>query len=280
MKPLFILSVAVMLINLSCKKDETSEGIIVMKDVAFGNHISQKFDAHLPANRNEQTTKALILIHGGAWISGDKTDFDSTIRVLASQLPDYAFFNLNYRLANLSGDNKWPAQIDDINAAYSFIISKSGEYKFNPSKVVIGGASAGAHLALLKAYKFGTPPGIKAVVDLFGPTDMKGIYEYDANYAFLFNSFMGGPPTANPAVYENASPLYQVSASVPPTLIFHGGKDMVVPIKQSDSLSARLQAVNVATEYYVYPNEGHSWYGPNLQDTYQKIIAFIKKHNP
>ena len=59
-----------------------------------------------------------------------------------------------------------------MQAAINLIISKSAEYKINANKIVLLGVSAGAHLALLQAYKNNSSGRIKAVVDLFGPTDL------------------------------------------------------------------------------------------------------------
>jgi dipeptidyl aminopeptidase/acylaminoacyl peptidase len=87
---------------------------------------------------------------------------------------------------------------------------------------------------------------------------------------------MSGTPVTNPGNYYNASPLFFVSSNSPPTQIFHGTADPLVPISQSDSLSSRLTATGVLHEYFVYEGEGHGWTGDKLNDTYNKIISFIK----
>ncbi len=275
---LVIMLLGMMSAGMSCKKANDATPT-EFKNVSYGSDPVQKMDIYLPANRNSSSTKAMIMIHGGAWISGDKSDFDSVVNYFRTQLPDYAFFNINYRLATLSGGNAWPVPIEDINAAFNYINTNSGEYEFNADKIVVAGASAGAHLALLKAYKFNTGGKIKAVVDLFGPTDIKAMYNYDVNYSILFNNFFSGTPATNAFMYQNASPLFDVTSSSPPTIIFHGGIDAVVPKLQSDSLYNRLINANVAREYHVYPAEGHGWYGSTTLDTYAKIFAFIKQHN-
>lgn len=272
-----LVMVSVVVLNGCKKSSDNNDAGIVYKNVSYGQDAKQNMDVYLPAVRDTLNTKALLLIHGGAWMSGDKADFDSTVMYLRNELPDYAIFNINYRLAQLPNVNVWPAQLNDVNAAFDFIRLKSTEYGFNKQKIVIGGASAGAHLALLKAYKYNTSNSIKAVVDLFGPTEMKELYNSNSAYQFMLNAFMAGTPLSNPSAYNNASPLYAVNNNVPPTIIFHGGMDMTVPVKQSDSLYNRLVNANVATEYKIYPNEAHGWYGANLTDTYTKMIAFIKQ---
>ncbi len=248
-----------------------------LKDVPYGTDAAQKMDVYLPAGRSTDSTNVIVLIHGGAWASGDKADFNDNIAYLKSQLPKYAIVNLNYRLATLPSSNLWPTQLNDINTAFTFIASKSAEYKINTNKIGIGGASAGGHLALLKAYKHNTG-NIKAVVDLFGPTEMADLYQFNASFQPLLTIFMAGTPATNPTSYAGASPLYSVNSSSPPTIIFHGGIDATVPIRQSDSLNNRLANASVTKQYVVYPAEGHGWAGANLNDTYSKMAAFISLH--
>ena len=142
----------------SCKKSSTTDmGVLAeqtSKDVAYATSSpQQKMDVYLPANRSTSTTYIVIMVHGGSWSAGDKTDFDTYIPNLKPLLGNYAIFNINYRLANGS-TVLLQQQIDDINTAIDFITSKANEYNVNTSKMALMGASAGAHLTLLKAFRF------------------------------------------------------------------------------------------------------------------------------
>jgi acetyl esterase/lipase len=287
MKKLAILGMAIMVMGTSCKKtngnNENGSGNSTLQaqeilNVAYGADPLQKMDVYLPAGRNTGSTKALVMIHGGAWVSGDKTDMNEAIASLRNQLPEFALFNINYRLANLPATNLWPTQLDDVNSAMAFISSKSGEYQFNANKMAIGGASAGAHLALLKAYKYNNG-SIKAVVDMFGPTDMADLFIKNSSYQPLLTIFMGGSPASNPSAYTNASPLFSVASTSAPTIILHGTADAVVPLSESDSLNNRLTTAGVAHQYEKYSLEGHGfWSAPNTADALTRIAAFLKLH--
>jgi acetyl esterase/lipase len=267
----------------TCQKGQASQGEVLTQqdfmNVSYGAHASQKMDVYLPAGRATEKTKAIVFIHGGSWSGGDKADFNASIAAIRSQLPGYAIFNINYRLANSA--NRFPAQIDDVQSALDFISSKSGEYKIGGDKFALIGASAGAHLALLQAYKNNNNGNIKAVVDLFGPTDMTALYTNhpfpSASQQTLLNLF-GTTPTANPTIYQQASPINFVTSKSVPTLIFHGDMDYVVPVSQSTSLKAKLESVNAKVEIKLYTGEGHGWYGNNLLDTYARTVAFIKQN--
>lgn len=268
---------------ISCKKtpdlaeNPTSQPLELV-NVSYGADAAQKMDVYLPAGRNTTDTKALILIHGGAWIGGDKADFNDAVASLKALLPDFAIFNINYRLAALPSSNLWPTQLNDVNTAFDFILNKAHDYTFNSSKLAIGGASAGAHLALLKAYKQNTG-NIKAVVDMFGPTDMADLYNKNSNYQSLLTIFMGGTPATASATYSIASPLFAVTPTSVPTIILHGTLDNVVPISESDSLNNRLINAGVPKQYEKYTGEGHGfWSTANTADAMSKIAAFIKLH--
>lgn len=271
---------------LACQKDVSTgdEGQQVAKtllNVSYGTDTAQRIDVYLPANRNSTDTKILVMVHGGAWTTGDKTDFNEYIPVFKQRLPGYAFFNINYRLAQLPSANLFPTQENDVKAAFAFILAKAQEYGFNKEKLVVFGASAGAHLALLQAYK-NTTAKINALVDLFGPTDLVALYNSfsDPFERFAIQSMLGGTPTTAPAIYQSSSPLNFVSVQSPPTLIFHGGADPLVPIQQSLSLKTKLEQVGIPVQMVTYPAEGHGWIGTSLADTYNKIEGFLKTYNP
>jgi len=290
-KNLLTLVVLLTIVVFSCKKSDESNGnqnvypdphtALVLKDVAYGSDSLQKFDIYLPANRSIDSTKVLYLIHGGAWIAGDKKDFDSNVLEMQSLLPQYAFVNINYRLASLSGTNEWPTQMTDVNAAINFVMNLNSYYQIDNAKSAVMGASAGAQLALLKGYMYNNNQNIKTVVDLFGPTDMVDLYNHPSNpnYPSLLQIFMSGTPTSNYSNFISGSPLYAVNSTVPPTIIFHGTVDSTVPIHQSDSLYARLGNAGIIKQYVTYAGQGHGWTGPNLIDTYNKAAAFLVANN-
>jgi len=134
------------------------------------------------------------------------------------------------------------------------------------------GESAGAQLALVEGFNHDPEQDVKVVVDLFGPTDMAELYQAHHQLAVLMN----GTPETAPEVYANASVLAHVDTKSPPTIIFHGTADPIVPIRESDSLHVKLKNANVPVSYITYPGKGHGWRGNEILDTYNKAIAFIK----
>lgn len=247
-------------------------------DVSYGTDSLQKMDIYLPAGRSAGSTKVFIMIHGGAWAAGDKSEFNAYKDTLKRRFPDYAIFNINYRLATGTA-HFFPTQENDVKAALDYIYNKREDYGISDKFVLFGG-SAGGHLALLQAYKYSSPVKIKAVVDFFGPTELISMYNSPPNplIPLLLIQVIGGTPVTHATMYQQSSPLHFVSAQSPPTIIFHGGLDIVVAPSQSVLLKDGLVTAGVTHQYFFYPSEAHGWSGASLGDSFQKIQAFINAH--
>lgn len=247
-------------------------------DVSYGDESDQKYDLYLPEGRSKSLTKFFVLIHGGSWISGDKSDLNYLVTTLENSFPDYAIVNLNYRLASLT-QNAFPMQINDIKSVISHLKSNADTYQISDKNAIIG-TSAGAHLAMLYGYK--NPTNIHMICSIVGPTnftDSNYVNNPDfSNFVFGIQLITGENIETNPAYYENLSPYHIVDENAPPTILFYGGKDELVPISQGVSLDARLNDLEIDHEFTLYENEGHGWQGQNAIDTNTKLINFIKKY--
>ncbi len=253
---------------------------LTIKNVAYGSDPAQAMDVYLPAGRTAASTKIMIMVHGGSWESGDKADFDSAVMAIYPQLGSYAIFNINYRLAT-NGKNTYPAAVEDIGTAISYINSRMADYNVSTEKIVMAGASAGAHLAMLQGFGKNTDGHIKAVVDLFGPVDLYWLY-FNEPFPQLadpvLKNFMGTDAVKDSALYAQASPINYLTASAPPSIIFHGTADAIVPFNESERLHAKLDAFGVPNSFVVYDQEGHGWKGAKLTDTYTKIVNFLNQY--
>ena len=263
---------------LSCQKEAATEiqsPAQSFLNVSYGGDPSQKMDIYLPEGHTD-TTKILILIHGGAWTGGDKSEMTPYIPEFQQRFPGYAIVNTNYRLAS-AFNNYFPTQENDMKAVVDFLITNKTEYGIS-QKFVLLGASAGAHMALLQAYKYNSP-SIKAVVDFFGPADMADLYNNitDPTIKMSFQILMGGTPAGNPSMYQQSSPLNFVSAQSPPTIILHGADDYLVPVSQSVSLKNNLDALGVPNKLIVFPGMGHeAWPAATMDHAFNQIEDFIK----
>ena len=250
-------------------------------NVSYGTDPKQAMDIYLPAGRKASETPFLVLIHGGGWTSGDRSDFNSIVDTIKTRLPGYAIFNISYRLA-ANGQNLFPTQENDVKAALSFIYSNLAGYKISDRYALVG-ASAGAHLALLNAYKETASKKAKAVVSFFGPTDLVQFYNNPPSLLvpLLLQSVTGFTPANNLSLYQSSSPINYAVQGSSPTLLIHGGADQVVPSSQSVFLKDKLAGLNVPHQYVFYPNGGHGdWDAATYKDAFNKLQAFLQQHLP
>lgn len=245
-------------------------------NVSYGADTEQVYDIYLPQNRT-LATKVMILVHGGGWTSGDKADMNEFVELIQQDMPEYAIVNINYRLAN-STTSPFPMQLDDITALINDLKTKNESYIISEEYAFLG-VSAGGHLSLLWSYAYDTFGDVNMVVSIVGPTNL-------TDEAYLNNP----DPTIQAYIdllgtqvvttfLEGFSPYHQVTSAAPPTALFYGGQDPLIPNSQGSGLSNRLTALGVTHEFTFYPEEGHGWTGQNAIDTWNKIQAFAAVHH-
>jgi acetyl esterase/lipase len=267
---------------LGCSKDDTEEQTTTTEpevvdayealNVSYGSDENQVFDIYLPENRTN-TTKILILIHGGSWVSGDKSDMN-TIKTFVSALhPDVGIINMNYTLAGVNNP-PIPLQTDDISAVVDYISTNKSSLIVSDDIGFIG-VSAGAHLSLLWSYAYDDNDQVDMVCSIVGPANFTDPAYYDnLIYQPIYQLF------GNPSIefLESASPYHRATTTSPPTLLFYGGMDPVVPTSQGVDMDAQLTSLGVTHEFHFYPEEGHGWEGDNLTDTASKISTYIEAY--
>lgn len=248
-------------------------------NVHYGRDSLQDMDIYLPAGRTSVSTPLLVLIHGGAWIAGDKSDFAEYIDSLKILFPQYAYANINYRLASI-GQNLFPTQELDVDSAMQFLVRQTTQYHISNHFIYLG-VSAGGQLALLQAYKYPVPKAV-AVVSFFGPTDMADLYynSPDTTVHQALPLLMNGTPSQNPDLYFSSSPIHYVTNNSCPTILLQGGKDPLVDPAEAFELQDTLNKFGVPNQLVYYPNDGHGWTGPDLKDSFEKIQAFLGKYAP
>ena len=286
-KSRFYVLIVLVLTVLSCSKSaeiELPDPLLSVEfnNISYGNDPMQKYDIFLPAQRAKAITKVFVLVHGGGWISGDKSDLQTFVDFLKIQFPSYAVVNINYRLAAV-GQSPFPMQIDDIEKVISDLKSKVEDYQIS-NKFGFLGISAGAHLSMLYSYAYDEMQEIQMVCSIVGPTNFT-----DENYSNstnpdiidnfeLIESITGENFETNMQYYESVSPYHVVDQDAPPTILFYGGQDPLIPTSQGISMHDKLDELGVINDFTLYENEGHGWVGPSLVDTYTKLNAFINTH--
>ncbi|HEX2722840.1 MAG TPA: alpha/beta hydrolase [Gemmatimonadaceae bacterium] len=183
----------------------------------------------------------VVMIYGGSWRSGSRTDLPQLNYYLASR--GYAVAAVSYRFAPA---HPFPAATEDVDAAIDYLEANAQSLALDRNRIALIGRSAGGHLALQSAYTR-RDGSIKGVVGFYPPSDQKWGWEHPTNQR-VYNSFvtlrefLRGDPGAVPDAYRNSSPINFVSPATVPTLLIHGSADPLVSIRQSERLDSALAA--------------------------------------
>jgi acetyl esterase/lipase len=265
------------------------EEVDLVRDVQFGKGGERPLKLHIlrPKKLSEKPMPVLVYIHGGAWRAGNRDQGIPNLIRYAKR--DFFCASIEYRL---SQEAIFPAQIEDCKCAIRFLRAKAKEYNIDPDRIGVWGHSAGGHLAAL----LGASGGIKelegeggwtefssrvnAVVDCFGPTDFlklsaaESVIQHDAPES-PESLLIGGPIQENRDKAAKASPITYVTKDDPPFLIMHGSMDKIVPLNQSELLTAALKKAKVEVDLQVIPGAGHGFV-PAQSDAL--VDAFLEKY--
>jgi acetyl esterase/lipase len=238
------------------------------ENVVYGNvnGTALHLDVYEPPNRGTKTLPAVILIHGGSWTSFDKSTMSGMGRFLS--LSGFVAFSVDYRLFD-GKDNRWPAQLDDVQRAARWVRANAAKYGVDPGHIGAFGHSAGAQLAALLGMedtrdnsdpalaKFSSK--VQAVVDISGPSDFTT--DHDADGDALLTGLLGGDYAKHPELWREASPVFHVAKDNAPFLIMHGTQDKEVVISQSQELNDKLAAAGVPVTF-IKVDDVHTFAAP------------------
>jgi acetyl esterase/lipase len=235
----------------------TGGNVTVVRGVTFAETADRPLTVDLYRSGADGLLPVVIQIHGGAWRSGEPGD-DARFAVTLARR-GYLVAAVSYRLVPAS---RWPAQIDDVRAAIEWVAAHAGEYGGDADEMALVGRSAGAQLALVAAYT--SPERVKAVVSLYGPTDLAEGWRVPPTPDPLpvrpvLEAFLGGTPAEVPQRYAAASPITYVSRQAPPTLLIYGARDHIVEARFGRELHNRLAAAGATSVYLEVPWAEHAF---------------------
>lgn len=204
-------------------------GTVGLKTVRYGNHERQVMDVYTPASLVGERGKrrgTVVLVHGGAWVKGDKADFAPQARQLARL--GYVVASINYRYAQQAA---WPAPRTDTINAVRHLRSHAWAFNVDPKRIVLIGSSAGAHLAAAAATLGRGSDLVRGVVGLSGPLGMKRVAADPAHSLdkIVTTLLLRCLPTECESRYAAASPRNRLSRGDVPSLMFSSPNDFVSP---------------------------------------------------
>ena len=279
--------------GVSAQVDDTVAipGVTLMKNIRYGTaDPKQNFDLYLP-NDVKGPLPVMIWIHGGGWRLGGKKNME--IPYLARH--GYAIASIAYRF---SQDSVFPAQIRDCYAAVRYIFRHAAALGVDTGRVVVGGASAGGHLASLlgmslnnKRQDFdaearrGQRISIKGVINFYGPGDLYAFHGDNSGYQVdsagsSVSKLLGASCLLRPDLARWASPATYVDKGDPPVLILHGDKDPIIHYYLGVLFYHVLLTAGVRAEMITLPGAGHGGAVFSDAERQEQVLAFLRSVAP
>lgn len=232
-----------------------------IKNVAYGTDRQQIMDIYVP--KSTKAMPAIIMIHGGGWVSGDKTLLDTESQFFAQN--GYVVANIDYRLSTQT-TNHYPLPVNDVVSALTWLQTNAKTYQINSKAIAVLGTSVGGYYA----NELANTGRVQALIDFYGPVDLtdpallNGVTSGKSDSLYV-QAYMGVSIVDNLLLYYQASPINFVAKTNPPTLILQGTLDYTCPEAQSEEYYQKLQGLGVPSQLILVPNVGHGFLtsGPN-----------------
>lgn len=259
------------------------------KDIIYCSLGERKLllDAFYPKGKTTIKRTAIVIIHGGGWRSGNRTQHYPLAQHLAEL--GYVCFTPGYRL---STEALYPAAVYDVKAAIRWVKANAKKYSIDTNKVAVLGFSAGGQLAALAGNTNnnilfeGTDCGSKYSSNVQAIVDIDGTLSFvhpesgegdDSKRVSAATNWFGASKKDNPALWEQASPLTWAGKNSVPTLFINSSVDRM-HAGRNDYIKVLYQN-NIYTEVQKFENSPHHFplFNPWFNPTVKYIDDFLKK---
>lgn len=247
-----------------------------------------RFD-HWRALEVDGPTPVLVFIHGGSWARGDPTHAGPNAVRFAQM--GISTVSLSYRLAPT---HRFPAQLEDVLRGVAWVRAHASDLGIDPTRVALGGMSAGSHLALL-AHVAATiptlasslPPGLAAAAgEVTGLVLQQGLYDLSRRVSYDDGTDpiadLLGSRVEEPEWVQAASPIHHARGVRAPVLLVHGTADTTVRPRHSERLHAALLEAGRSSELLLLDGAEHAfqlaWESEANRRSNAAMEGFLARH--
>ncbi|WP_338604208.1 alpha/beta hydrolase [Saccharopolyspora sp. SCSIO 74807] len=243
----------------------------------------------LPRNDSGAARPAVVWIHGGGFVGGNRDEQRGIFRYLADH--GYPVISIDYRLAP---PVRWRDASSDVVCAMSWLTEHGRGLGIDPGRLVLSGASAGGSLSLNAAYGSGEVPSScggpppappLAVAGFYPAADLVGNWQDDGLYGYarrVARAYLGGGPAEYPQRYAYASPIERVRPGLMPTLLVTGGNDHLILPERVSAVADRLRGNGNAVTYREFPFGYHAFDAGGIGAAFSRstMLDFLRAHAP
>jgi len=244
-------------------------GVKITRDITYAQRGETSLTLDLYAPDGGQAFPLVIFVHGGGWQAGDKASGAGWGQYLAHR--GIGLAAVKYRLA--AGGKAFPEALEDLRDAIAFLRQNAESRGFDPKRIGLFGASAGAQIAALAGLTGKDAAAVKLVVGGYGVYDMLAQWEHETKMRprnNLVETYLGVPPMDDRRLYFEASPLsHAISANRRVKFLLTWGlQDDVVEPSQSQTFMRALEQAGFFARSLVLPDAGHYWLSDPIDETH------------
>jgi len=260
------------------KVEEKRPEVLVYNDIYYSNRRSRwgrdyhplRMHIEIPMyfHHDNPKTPVLIWLEGGGWRNVSPALRLGELSTFVYQ--GYAVASVEY---SVNANNIWPAPIEDIHEAISYLKDHCDEFNIDPERIAIAGDSAGGQLAAIAAMT----EGARAGICYYTPGDFPHMKE-GADFFSLEDLLVGKHIWDDEKLVKEVDPRTYVTKDAPPFLFFQGDNDALVDPSSSKCLYDLLIETGSDSDYYLVEGAMHCDTLFTQEAIQNIVLAFLKKH--
>jgi acetyl esterase/lipase len=210
-----------------------------------------------------KTTPAMVFFFGGGWSSGERSQFIHQATYFSKR--GLTCFLVDYRTKNKNNTTPFES-LKDAKTAIRFVRKNATLFGIDTSKIIASGGSSGGQLA-----------AATALIDAYTEKTDDLSISCIPNALVLFNPVIDNGPGGYGYekigdAYKNFSPLHNIKAGAPPTIIFLGTSDKHIPVETAEYYKKVMEKVNSRCDLLLYEGQGHGFFNYKNIENYKKTI--------
>lgn len=215
------------------------------------------------ASPNGNKFPAMVFFFGGGWTGGSTAQFEPHAKYFSDR--GIVCFLVDYRVNSRNQTSPFESLMD-AKSAIRYIRQHADEFQIDPDKIIASGGSAGGHLAA------GT-----ALIEAFNDSQDEISIDCKPNALVLFNPVIDNGPGGYGferigEAYRDFSPLHNIRTGAPPTIIFLGMKDDLIPVETMEYYQTVMEKVGSRCELFLYEGQPHGFFNHRNFEYYQKTL--------
>lgn len=239
----------------------------------------EKADLYLPKEDSAKPRPAVLIIHGGGFVGGER-NAAREINIGSTLVRNgYVCMSVDYLLSKDKAI--WPQNLYDCKNAVRWLRKNAAKFNIDTDHIGVIGGSAGGHLAAMVALtgpddKLDPPEDkdiscrVQCGVDMYGTNDLLRWQDV---------AMLGKKRDEDPEIYKLASPINYATKDDPPMLILHGTADTTVNPEHSQWLHEALDKAGVPNELVIIEGAKHTFdLQPKQRDLRPLVVGFFDKY--